>query len=101
MVKRNMMVVGAECIKSNSDIPGKGIVELTLVPLNTVKVKRPGLMDMIHGDMEGLMNEVTGMVPNRFKMYISLEEWRVEFRNQLFCHVTVDIVYDGPPGGKS
>jgi hypothetical protein len=95
-MKQNMMIIGAVVVQgSNPGGSRNGIVELTLVPLTTVKTKTPGLMDMMKGglNMESLMNQAQGLVQHKTKMYVSIGEYLDNYA-QPFKHITLELLPD-------
>lgn len=100
-MRQHMMIIGCNIIRSSSE-PGKrdGIMEVTLVPLSTVKVKKPGLMDMATGGIEKLISQVQDAAPKQSKIIISIGEW-IECKYRIGCHVTLELLPDTTTGGLS
>ena len=100
-MKQHMMIVGCKIVSDSSE-PGKrdGLMNLTLIPLTTVKVKQPGLMDLASGGMEKLMQKAQNLAPKEANIHITIGEW-IDCKYRIGCHVTVDLLPDKDTGGLS
>ena len=98
-MKQHMMIIGAKII-SNSSEPGlqDGIMKLTLIPLTTVKIKQPGLLDMAKGGMEKLMVQAQNLAPKETTIHITISEW-IEKGYKINKHVTIELLPDDTTGG--
>ena len=99
-MKQHMMIIGAEIKQSGQ--PGKqdDLMELTLIPLTTVKKKQPSLMGMLGGslDMETLMKQAQELQQQRTKVYIYSKEW-INNGYKIAKHVTLELLPDHATGG--
>ena len=86
----NMMIIGAEIKRSSTKNGDGGIVEVILVPLTTIKVKQPGFMDLLGGNMETLMQQAQSLEQYKTRHYISIGEWQ-DKKYHISSHVTLDM----------
>ena len=97
-MKQHMMIVGAEIIRSGTPEKHDGVIKVTVVPLTLVKKKAPGLMDMLHGNMEDVIQQVQGTVQTKDCIHITSNEW-LEHNYCLGKHITLEIYPDETTGG--
>lgn len=90
-MKELMMIVGSEILDNDW-------MELTLVPLTLVKPKKKGLMDLVGGDIDTILNEVTGTKQHKTKMYMRLEQWG-NMGLKIGRHVAITLEPDNTSGG--
>ena len=97
-MKQHMMIIGAEIVRSGT--PGKqdDIIKLTVISLNIVKQKMPGLMDMLGGNIEQVVQQVQQTQQIKDTIHITSKEW-VENGYKLGKHITVEVLPDESTGG--
>jgi hypothetical protein len=82
-MKEFMMIIGSKIIDNDW-------IELTLVPLTLAKKKKLNLMDLAAGNMDTLLQEVTGTKVHESRMYMRLETWG-DMKLKLGSHVTIEL----------
>ena len=92
-----MMIIGAKFVYSNDEKPDESIIELTLIPLTTVKAKT-SLTSLVGGGFEALMKSAQQMQQREHKTYITTGEWR-EQGYKIGRHVTLEMLPDDTTGG--
>lgn len=81
-MKEYMMVIGSKILDNDW-------MELTMVPLTIAKKKKVNLMDLAAGNMDTLLQEVTGSKPHETKLFIKLEMWG-DMKLKIGSHATLE-----------
>ena len=92
-MKQILKIIGVKAVKI-TDNPTNNIIELTCLPYEHVKIKKPKFMDMVGGNLDSLMSSVQGMQVFETKIYIPLNIWLSEFKNEHFSNIELDIGVD-------
>lgn len=89
-MKQILKVISVKAVKITDDL-SCNMVELTCLPYEHVKIKKPKFMDMVGGDLDSLMSSVQGMQVFETKIYMPLNVWLSDFKNELFSNIEVDV----------
>lgn len=82
-IKDYMMIIGAKILSNEW-------MEITMIPLTTVKKKTPNLMDLTSGTLESLINEMQGTKQYESKHVILLTTWH-NMKLRIGSHITLQI----------
>jgi hypothetical protein len=82
-MKEFMMIIGSKILDNDW-------MELILVPLTLAKKKKVNLMDLASGNMDTLLQEVTGSKVHESRLYMKLETWG-DMKLKLGSHITVEL----------
>ena len=91
-MKELMKIIGVKLVHQSN--PEDGIVELTLIPYETIKKKSPGLMELATGGFEKMIQEAQSSIKHETKIYMNLIEWIQKYKNQPLSNVWVEITLD-------
>ena len=94
-MKQLMKIIGMELVKTGTHPDGRdGIVKLILVPYDTVKLKKKGIMQLAMGGVDEMINEITQNQQFKSEIYVSQKDWLQELKNQPYTNVNVEILVD-------
>ena len=92
-MKQLMKIIGVKVVYAAPD-EKNGIVELTLAPKDVVKQKPISLMDIAMGGTVETVQQAFGQKKFETKIYIGLDEYFKEIKNQPLSDVWVDLTIE-------
>ena len=92
-MKQLMKIIGVKVVYAATD-EKNGIVELTLAPKDVVKQKPISLMDIAMGGTVETVQQAFGQKKFETKIYIGLDEYFKEIKNQPLSDVWLDLTIE-------
>ena len=83
-MKEYMMIVGCEILDNDW-------MECKLVPLTTVKAKKPSLMDLASGDLGMIQKAISGDKQYKTVLPVKVEAWGA-MKLKIGSHVSIEMV---------
>jgi hypothetical protein len=92
-MKQLMKIIGVKVVYVTPDETG-GTVELILVPKEMVKRKPKGIMALASGSLEQIMQEVGTNQKFETKVYMTLNQYLEEIKNQPLSDVWLELTVE-------
>ena len=93
-MKQLMKIIGVKVVNVTPD-ETEGVVELTLAPIEVVKKKPKSIMELaMGGNMSSIFGEVNDLQHRENKVFINLNQYLQEFKNQPLSNVWLEITVE-------
>lgn len=93
IMRQLMKVIGVKVVYVTPDETG-GTVEIILAPKEIVKKKPIGVMDLARGNISQIMQEVGSNQKFETKIYMDLNQYLRELKNQPLSDVWLEVTVD-------